>query len=62
MILDVPPLSEEMKETILNEHPAGVWVVLADELPQSLEPALAELAGHPTTTSTQAAERSCAPR
>lgn len=62
MTLDVPPLSAEMKETILNEHPAGVWVVLADELPQSLEPDLAELAVHPTTTSNQAPQRSCAPR
>lgn len=62
MILDVPPLSAEMKETILNEHPAGVWVVLADELPQYCEPDLGEPAGHPTTNPTQAAERSRAPR
>ncbi len=62
MTLYAPPLSEEMKETILKEHPAGVWVVLADELPQGCEPDLAEVAGHPTTTSTQSAERRRAPR
>jgi hypothetical protein len=62
MIVNAPPLSEEMKETILNEHPAGVWVVLADELPQDCEPDLAELAGHPTNISIQAAERSRPPR
>jgi hypothetical protein len=62
MILNAPPLSEEVKETILNEHPAGVWVVLADELRQDCEPDLAELAGHPTTTLTQTAERCRAPR
>jgi hypothetical protein len=62
MTLNAPPLSEEIKETILTEHPAGVWVVLAEELPQSREPDLAELAGHPTTNPTQAAERSRAPR
>lgn len=62
MILNAPSLNEEMKETIMNEHPAGVWVVLADELPQDCEPDLAELAGHPTAKWDQAAERSCAPR
>jgi len=62
MTLTASPLTDELKETILNEHPEGVWVVLADELPQGREPDLAELAGHPTTNSTQAAERSRAPR
>lgn len=62
MTLNAPPLSEEMKETILNEHPAGVWVVLADELPQGCEPDLPGLAGHPTTNLTQAVERGRAPR
>ncbi len=62
MILNAPPLSEEMKETILKEHPAGVWVVLAEELPQGCEPDLPELVRHPTTNLTQAAERSRAPR
>lgn len=62
MTLTAPPLTDELKETILNEHPEGVWVVLADELPQGHEPDLAELAGHPTTNATQAAERSRAPR
>lgn len=57
-----PPLAEDLKQTILDEHPDGVWIVLADEFPQSVEPGLAQLAGHPTTVSAQAAERSRTPR
>lgn len=62
MTLTAPPLTEDLKQTILNEHPDGVWIVLADEFPQSGEPGLAQLAGHPTTVSAQAAERSRTPR
>lgn len=62
MTLTAPPLAEDLKQTILNEHPDGLWLVLADEFPQSVEPGLAQLAGHPTTSSAQAAERSRTPR
>lgn len=55
-------MNEELKEIILREHPAGIWVVLADELPQSFEPDFRELAGHPITESSQAADSSFVPR
>jgi hypothetical protein len=56
------PMNEELKEIILREHPAGIWVVLAEELPQSFEPDLGELAGHPITELSQAAESCFVPR
>lgn len=62
MTLTAPPLTEDLKQTILDEHPDGLWLVLADEFPQSVEPGLAQLAGHPTTVPAQAAERSRTPR
>lgn len=57
-----PPLAEDLKQAMMDEHPDGVWIVLADEFPQAVEPGLAQLAGHPTTVSAQAAERSRTPR
>jgi hypothetical protein len=62
MILNVTPMTEEFKEILLREHPAGIWVVLAEELPQSFEPDLGELAGHPITELSQAAESCFVPR
>ncbi|MDL5051736.1 hypothetical protein QQ054_37665 [Oscillatoria amoena NRMC-F 0135] len=58
----VIPMNEELKEIILREHPAGIWVVLAEELPQSFEPDLGELAGQPITELSQAAENCFVPR
>ena len=43
------PLSDEMKETILDEHPQGLWVVLEEESRQGLVPDDVPLVGHPTT-------------
>lgn len=60
--MEVVPMNEELKEIILREHPAGIWVVLAEELPQSFEPDLRELAGHPITELSQAAESCFVPR
>lgn len=57
-----PPLTEDLKRTILDEHPDGVWIVLAEEFAHSVGPDLAQLAGHPTPVSAQAAERSRTPR
>ncbi len=62
MTLTAPPLTEDLKQTILDEHADGLWIVLAEEFPQSVEPDLAELAGHPTAVSAHAAERSRTPR
>lgn len=62
MTLTAPPLTEDLKQTILDEHPDGVWIVLADEFPESVEPELAELSGHPTTVLAHAAGRSRTPR
>lgn len=58
----VVPMNEELKEIILREHPAGIWVVLAEELPQSFEPDLGELTGHPITELIQATESCFVPR
>ena len=27
------PMTDELKETIIHEHPEGIWLVLADENP-----------------------------
>ena len=27
------PMTDELKETIIREHPDGIWLVLADEHP-----------------------------
>ena len=56
------PLSDEMKETILDEHPQGLWVVLEEESRQGLVPDDVPLVGHPTTVELQAPIRSFAPR
>jgi hypothetical protein len=58
----VVPMSEKLKEIILREHPTGIWVVLAEELPQSFEPDFGEMAGHPITELSQAAESCFVPR
>jgi hypothetical protein len=62
MTLTSPSLVEDLKETILREHPDGIWIVLGEEFPQAPGPDLTLLAGHPTTTSVQAAERGLMPR
>lgn len=54
------PLSEEMKETILDEHPQGLWIVLEEDSQRSHVPV--PLLGHPTTAERQAPIRSFAPR
>jgi hypothetical protein len=56
------PLSEEMKKTILDEHPQGLWVVLEEESRQGHVPYDVPLLGHPTTVELQAPIRSLAPR
>ncbi|MCW5979633.1 MAG: hypothetical protein KIT09_16260 [Bryobacteraceae bacterium] len=28
-------LTEEQKQAIINEHPDGIWIVLAEEYPQA---------------------------
>jgi len=56
------PLSEEMKETILDEHPQGLWVVLEEESRQGHVAYDVPLVGHPTTVELQAPIRSFAPR
>ena len=43
------PLSDEMKETILDEHPQGLWVVFEEESRQGHVPDDVPLVGHPTT-------------
>lgn len=60
--MEVVPMNEDLREIILREHPAGIWVVLAEELPQSFELELGELAGHPITEFSQASENCFAPR
>ena len=56
------PLSEEMKETILDEHPQGLWIVLEEDSQRSHVPDDVPLLGHPTTVERQAPIRSFAPR
>lgn len=56
------PLSEEMKETILDEHPQGLWVVLEEESRQGHVPDDVPLVGHPTTVELHAPIRSFALR
>jgi hypothetical protein len=56
------PLSEEMKETILDEHPQGLWIVLEEDSQRSHDPDDVPLLGHPTTVERQAPIRSFAPR
>jgi hypothetical protein len=56
------PLSEEMKETILDEHPQGLWVVLEEESRQGHVPDDVPLVGQPTTVELQAPIRTFAPR
>ena len=56
------PLSEEMKETILDEHPQGLWVVFEEESRQGHVPDDVPLVGHPTTGERPAPIRSFEPR
>jgi hypothetical protein len=56
------PLSEEMKETILDEHPQGLWIVLEEDSQRSHVSDDVPLLGHPTTVERQAPIRSFAPR
>ena len=56
------PLSEETKETILDEHPQGLWIVLEEDSQRSHVPDDVPLVGHPTTVDLQAPIRSFAPR
>ena len=56
------PLSEEMKETILDEHPHGLCVVLEEESRQGHVPDDVPLVGHPTTVELQDPIRCFAPR
>ena len=30
------PMTDELKETIICEHPAGIWLVLAEEYPPDI--------------------------
>ena len=56
------PLSEEMKETILDEHPQGLWIVLEEDSQRSHVHDDVPLLGHPTTVERQAPIRSFALR
>lgn len=56
------PLSDEMKQTILDEHPQGLWIVLEEDSQRSHVPDDVPLVGHPTTVELQAPIRSFAPR
>ena len=56
------PLSEEMKETILDEHPQGLWIVLEEDSQRSHVPDDVPLVGHPTTVELPAPIRSFEPR
>ncbi|HAX42385.1 MAG: hypothetical protein C0504_05910 [Candidatus Solibacter sp.] len=56
------PLSDEMKETILDEHPQGLWIVLEEDSQRSHVPDDVPLLGHPTTVELYAPIRSFAPR
>ena len=31
---DLKPLTEDLKEVLVEEHPDGLWLVLAEEYPQ----------------------------
>jgi hypothetical protein len=56
------PLSEETKETILDEHPQGLWIVLEEDSQRSHVPDDVPLVGHPTTVELQDPIRCFAPR
>ena len=30
------PMTDELKETIIREHPDGIWIVLAEENPPDI--------------------------
>ncbi len=56
------PLSDEMKEAILDEHPQGLWIVLEEDSQRSHDPDEVPLLGHRTTVERQAPIRNFAPR
>ncbi len=33
------PMTDELKETVIREHPDGIWLVLAEEYPPNVETA-----------------------
>ena len=39
------PMTEELKETIIREHPDGIWLVLAEEYPPDVATAHDMLCG-----------------
>lgn len=41
-------LAEDTKNDILNEHPDGLWIVLAEEYPQDYSTPVDLLGGHST--------------
>ena len=43
------PMTDELKETIIREHPDGIWLVLAEEHPADVTTAFDLLCGkdHP---------------
>ena len=34
----IEPMTDELKETIIREHPDGIWLVLAEEYPPDIRP------------------------
>ena len=39
------PMTDELKETIIREHPNGIWLVLAEEYPTAVTTAFDLLCG-----------------
>ena len=39
------PMTDELKETIIREHPDGIWLVLAEEHPTDVTTAFELLCG-----------------
>jgi hypothetical protein len=58
----VAPMSEELKEVAMREHPDGLWVVLADEYPGECAADVGMMVGHPIAELGQAAESCLDPR
>ena len=40
------PMTDELKETIIREHPDGIWLVLAEEYPADVATAFDLLCGN----------------
>ena len=45
------PMTDELKETIIREHPDGIWLVLAEEYPPNVVTAHDLLCGRYRATS-----------